>query len=120
MSRILLVGRGFIGQAITAALPPPSVRVAGHADIGSEGLLTGIDTVVYAGRHPALGGESWSLDEDAELALARAASSASARARSTRHRRGPWPRPTASGLSTVTADRSWRWSTSSWRPWASA
>ena len=97
MSRILLVGRGFIGQAITAALPPPSVRVAGHADIGSEGLLTGIDTVVYAGRHPALGGESWSLDEDAELALARAA----ARARlafvslGTRKVYAPSPRPLA-------------------------
>lgn len=76
MSRVLVVGRGFIGQAVAASLPPGTVRLVGHAEIGSEGLLAGIDTVVHAGRHPALGSEAWSLDEDAEPVLARAAAKA--------------------------------------------
>lgn len=75
---ILVVGRGFLGAAIAAALPPAQVRAAGHREIGAEGLLAGVAAVVHAGRDPALGGAAWSLEGDAELALARRAARAHA------------------------------------------
>lgn len=70
MSPVLVVGRGFIGRAIIAAIPPDAVRVVGHDAIEAPGLLDGVAVVVHAGRHPALGRPGWSLADDLELRLA--------------------------------------------------
>lgn len=78
MSRVLLVGRGFIGRAIMAALPQGTVRAVGHDEVDAAGLFAGIATVVHAGRHPELGRLGWSLSDDAELRLARRAAAARA------------------------------------------
>lgn len=77
MSRLLLVvGRGFIGRAVAAACLPGSVRLVGHEAIETPGVLEGVDTILYAGRHPSLGTEAWSLEEDREPVLARLAAKA--------------------------------------------
>ena len=73
MSSVLIVGRGFIGSAVAAALGPEQARLVGHDAIGSADLLQGIATVLYAGRDPALATEGWRLEADLELALARRA-----------------------------------------------
>ncbi len=78
MSRILLVGRGFIGRAVAAALPPGELRVVGHDAVGGPDLLRGVATVLYAGRSPLLGTDAWRLEHDAEFVLARAAAAAQA------------------------------------------
>ncbi len=70
MSLVLVVGRGFIGRAIQAAMPPDAVRAAGHGMVDAPGLLEGVAVVVHAGRHPALGRPGWSLADDLELRLA--------------------------------------------------
>lgn len=75
---ILIVGRGFIGRAVAAAMRPGEARLVGHEAVGDPALLRGVRTVLFAGRHPALGTEAWSLDVDLELALAHAAAAARA------------------------------------------
>lgn len=76
MSHALVVGRGFIGRAVAAALAADQVRVVGHDALADPHLLRGVATVLYAGRNPALGGEAWRLEDDVELALARRAAPA--------------------------------------------
>lgn len=71
MSRVLIVGRGFIGRALAQALP--GSHAVGHEAIDDPNLLRGVDTLVYAGRHPLLGQEGWSLEADPELAFAKRA-----------------------------------------------
>ncbi|MFL5336153.1 MAG: NAD-dependent epimerase/dehydratase family protein [Geminicoccaceae bacterium] len=73
MSPVLVVGRGFIGRAVAAALGPADARLVGHDEIGRADLLHGIATVLYTGRNPALGTDDWRLGDDLELALARRA-----------------------------------------------
>lgn len=76
-SRIVIVGRGFIGRAVAAAMRPGEVRLVSHEAVAADpDLLQGVDTVLHAGRHPALGTPAWSLDEDVEPALARRAAAA--------------------------------------------
>jgi dTDP-4-dehydrorhamnose reductase/UDP-glucose 4-epimerase len=75
-SRIVIVGRGFIGRAVAAAMRPGEALLVSHEAAADPDLLHGVDTVLHAGRHPALGTPAWSLDEDAELALARRAAEA--------------------------------------------
>jgi UDP-glucose 4-epimerase len=75
VSPILVVGRGFIGQAVAAALGPAEARLAGHDEIGRADLLHGVATVLYAGRNPALGTDAWRPEDDPELVLARRAAS---------------------------------------------
>jgi UDP-glucose 4-epimerase len=76
MTRILVVGRGFVGRAVASALPAGEVRLAAHQEIGDLDLLRGIATILFAGRNPALGSDAWQLTADAELAWARRAASA--------------------------------------------
>jgi hypothetical protein len=78
MSRILLVGRGFIGRAVAEALRPGEGRLVGRDACLAPGLLRGVATVVFAGRHPALGTDAWRLEADLELTLARGAAQAHA------------------------------------------
>ena len=78
MSRILIVGRGFIGRAVAAALPAGEARLVGHDAVAEPELLAGVTTVLYAGRHPLLGQAGWSLADDLEPALARRAAAAHA------------------------------------------
>ncbi|MEK0083784.1 NAD-dependent epimerase/dehydratase family protein [Benzoatithermus flavus] len=73
---ILIVGRGFIGRAVAQAMRPDEVRLVGHEAVHDPSLLRGVRTVLFAGRHPALGTEAWSPDDDAELALAHRAAAA--------------------------------------------
>jgi UDP-glucose 4-epimerase len=77
-SRILVVGRGFVGRAVAEALKPAEGRLVDHGACRDPGLLRGVATVVYACRHPALGTEAWRLGDDLELALARRAAQAHA------------------------------------------
>lgn len=76
MTRTLVVGRGFIGRAVAAALPAGEVRLVGHEAIADPDLLRGIAAVLFAGRNSALGGEAWRLEDDPELALAHRAAPA--------------------------------------------
>ena len=69
-SRILVVGRGFVGRAVAEALKPGEGRLVGHGACRDAGLLRGVATVVFAGRHPALGSEAWRPEEDLELEMA--------------------------------------------------
>lgn len=71
MSLLLIVGRGFIGRAVAAACPAGGARAVGHEAVDAPDLLAGVSAVLYAGRHPALGSDAWSLAEDRELHLAR-------------------------------------------------
>lgn len=73
---ILVVGRGFIGRAIAAALQPGEARLASHEDAAEPALMRGVATLVHAGRDPRLGSEAWRLEDDLELKLARAAAMA--------------------------------------------
>jgi dTDP-4-dehydrorhamnose reductase/UDP-glucose 4-epimerase len=73
---VLIVGRGFIGSTLAAAMAGSDARLVGHDAIHEPGLLRGVATVLYAGRDPALGTAAWSLAEDDELALARHAAGA--------------------------------------------
>jgi UDP-glucose 4-epimerase len=73
MSVTLIVGRGFIGRSVAEAMRPGEARLVGHDALGQPGLLRGVGTVLFAGRHPALGTEAWSIAEDLELALGREA-----------------------------------------------
>jgi dTDP-4-dehydrorhamnose reductase/UDP-glucose 4-epimerase len=73
---ILVVGRGFIGRAVAAAMRPGEARLVAHEAVGEPSLLRGVGTVLFAGRHPALGTDAWSLDADIELTLAHAAAAA--------------------------------------------
>ena len=76
MTAVLVVGRGFIGRAVAAALPTGAMRLVGHDAIGDPDLLRGVATVLFAGRNPALGGDAWRLEDDPELALAHRAAPA--------------------------------------------
>ncbi len=69
---VLLVGRGFLGRAIAAALGPAG-RLVGHDRLDDPTLLNGVSTVVWAGRHPTLGTPAWRLEADLEPRLARRA-----------------------------------------------
>lgn len=69
---VLVVGRGFLGSAIVRALGARG-RLVGHARIADPALLHGVRTVIWAGRHPALGTPHWRLEEDLELFCARCA-----------------------------------------------
>jgi dTDP-4-dehydrorhamnose reductase/UDP-glucose 4-epimerase len=73
MPSVLIVARGFIGRAVAEAMRPDEARLVGHDAASDPALLRGIGTILYAGRHPALGTEAWSLEDDLELALARRA-----------------------------------------------
>jgi dTDP-4-dehydrorhamnose reductase/UDP-glucose 4-epimerase len=73
---ILIVGRGFIGRAVAEAMRPGEARLVGHEAVAEPSLLRGVGTVLYAGRHPALGTEAWALEHDVELALAQRAAAA--------------------------------------------
>ncbi len=75
MGRCLVVGGGFIGAAVAAALGPGG-RLVGHGAIEEPGLLDGIRAVLWAGRHPALGTPAWRLADDLEPRLARRAAEA--------------------------------------------
>ncbi len=66
---VLVVGRGFLGRAIASALGPAG-RLVSHAAVADERVLAGVRTVLWAGRHPALGTPSWDLDHDLEPRLA--------------------------------------------------
>lgn len=66
---VLVVGRGFLGTAIARALGGEG-RLLGHDAVG-PGALDGVQSLVWAGRHPALGGPSWRLEADLERAIAR-------------------------------------------------
>lgn len=78
MSQILIVGRGFIGQAVASALGPREAVLIDHETAASLPSLHGVSSVVYAGRHPALGTDAWTLEADLELHVARAAAKAQA------------------------------------------
>ncbi len=69
---VLLVGRGFLGAAIAAALGPAG-RLVGHDRLEDPALLDGVRSVVWAGRHPALGTPAWRIEEDLEPRLAQRA-----------------------------------------------
>jgi nucleoside-diphosphate-sugar epimerase len=71
----LVVGGGFIGRAVLAALGSDG-RLASHRAVEEPGLLDGARAVLYAGRHPALGTAGWRLADDVEPALARRAAEA--------------------------------------------
>jgi UDP-glucose 4-epimerase len=76
MTHTLVIGRGFIGRAVTAALASGEARLIAHDAIGDPNLLRGVATVLFSGRNPALGSEAWRLEDDPELALARRAAAA--------------------------------------------
>lgn len=76
MSPILIVGRGFIGQAIADALIPGEARLVSHDAIHAPDLLRGVATLIFAGRDPVLGTEAWRIEDDAEVQLARRAADA--------------------------------------------
>jgi len=69
---VLVVGRGFLGRAIAAALGPEG-RLVGHEAIADPAILDGVESVVWAGRHPALGTSAWRIEEDLEPVFARRA-----------------------------------------------
>ncbi|MCS6877681.1 MAG: NAD(P)-dependent oxidoreductase [Geminicoccaceae bacterium] len=69
---VLVLGRGFLGSAIAAALGSEA-RLASHAQATDPRLLEGVRCVVWAGRHPALGTPAWSLAHDGEPLFARRA-----------------------------------------------
>jgi UDP-glucose 4-epimerase len=69
---VLVVGRGFLGRAIATALGREG-RLVGHEAISDPAILDGVVSVVWAGRHPALGTPAWRIEEDLEPALARRA-----------------------------------------------
>lgn len=69
---VLVVGRGFLGRAIAAALGD-AARLVGHRELDGPALLDGVRAVLWAGRHPALGTPAWRLADDLEPALARRA-----------------------------------------------
>lgn len=69
---VLLVGRGFLGTAVAAALGPAG-RLVGHDRLDDPALLDGVSTVVWAARHPALGTPGWRIAEDLEPRLAQRA-----------------------------------------------
>lgn len=73
-----MVGRGFIGRAIAAALADDDVRLAAHTAVADPDLLHGVTSIIYAGRHRDLGTPAWSADADPELLLARRAAEARA------------------------------------------
>lgn len=66
---ILVLGRGFLGRAIAAALGPEG-RLLGRDATDDPAILDRVESVVWAGRHPALGTPSWRLEEDLEPRLA--------------------------------------------------
>lgn len=66
---VLVVGRGFLGRAIAAALGD-TVRLVSHDAIGDPSILDGVTSVVWAGRHPALGTPAWRIEADLEPRLA--------------------------------------------------
>ena len=70
---ILVVGGGFIGGAIVRALGPERGRLVSHSRLEAPDILHGVETVVFAGRHPRLGRADWSIDADLEPPLARLA-----------------------------------------------
>jgi len=69
---VLVVGRGFLGRAIATALGREG-RLVGHEAISDPAILDGVVSVVWAGRHPALGSPAWRIEEDLEPVLARRA-----------------------------------------------
>jgi nucleoside-diphosphate-sugar epimerase len=69
---VVVVGRGFLGRAVAAALGPAG-RLVGHAAAVEPLILDGVASVVWAGRHPALGTSDWRIEEDLEPGLARRA-----------------------------------------------
>ncbi|BCX18210.1 MAG: hypothetical protein KatS3mg117_1892 [Geminicoccaceae bacterium] len=69
---VLVVGRGFLGRAIAAALGPDG-RLVDHAATADPAILDGVTCVVWAGRHPALGTPAWRIEADLEPRLARRA-----------------------------------------------
>jgi nucleoside-diphosphate-sugar epimerase len=69
MTRWLVVGRGLIGRAVAAGLGHEA-RLVAHDAIAEPGLLDGVEAVLWAGRHPALGTPDWRLEDDLEPALA--------------------------------------------------
>jgi nucleoside-diphosphate-sugar epimerase len=69
---VLVVGRGFLGRAIAAALGD-AARLVAHDSIAEPSILDGVVRVVWAGRHPALGTPAWRIEEDLEPVLARRA-----------------------------------------------
>ena len=71
MGRCLVVGGGFIGRAVAAALGPDGRLVDHRAVAEAPELLDGVRAVLYAGRHPALGTPAWRLEDDLEPRLAR-------------------------------------------------
>lgn len=75
MGRCLVVGGGFIGRAVAAALGPDG-RLVDHHAVAEPELLEGVQAVLYAGRHPALGTPAWRLEDDLETRLARRAAEA--------------------------------------------
>lgn len=66
---VLVVGRGFLGRAIAAALGPAG-RLVPHDAVGDPALLDGVAAVVWAGRHPALGTPSFRIEADRAPVLA--------------------------------------------------
>jgi UDP-glucose 4-epimerase len=70
---VLVVGRGLIGRAVAAALPPAEVRLASHTELPRADVLDGVATVLFTGRNPTLGTDAWRITDDPEMALARRA-----------------------------------------------
>jgi len=70
---ILVVGNGFIGQAVLKALGPERGRMVRHGDLEAPHILQGVETVVFAGRHPRLGRPDWTIEDDQEPPLAKIA-----------------------------------------------
>lgn len=70
---ILVVGGGFIGEALAQALGPERGRLVSHGKLQAPDILHGVETVIFAGRHPRLGRPDWKIDEDLEPPLARLA-----------------------------------------------
>lgn len=66
---VLVVGRGFLGTAIARSLGANGRLLAHHAVVPD--VLEGVQSLVWAGRHPALGGPSWQLAADLEPEVAR-------------------------------------------------
>lgn len=62
---ILVIGRGLLGRAIAAALGSEG-HLLGHGAVDDPTILDGVATVVWAGRHPALGTPDWRIEDDNE------------------------------------------------------
>lgn len=102
---ILIAGAGgFIGRALTAALP--GARRASHAEALRPGALDGIAAAVWCGRDPRLGTPAWRVDGDAEIAFADSCAAAGVRLLSlgTRKVYAPSPAPLAESAPLAPSD----------------